>query len=73
MVAELGLEARRALALRELFFEDGLADWMAPVCRLLPGVRGVLTDLLSCRRGYRGLRRDLLRAAGGLEAGGLGR
>lgn len=62
---ELGSEGRRALRLRDLFFEDGLAEWMPPVCRLLPGVRGVLADLLTCKRGYRGLRRALLQGAVG--------
>jgi hypothetical protein len=47
------------------FGSDPIGQWMIPVCRIHPGVRRVLTDLLSCRQPYTGLPRRLLRAAVG--------
>lgn len=59
----LGGELARARRAVELFYDDALAQWMVSVCRLHPGIRAVLQDLLACRQPYRGLRRRLLRAA----------
>lgn len=63
---EIGREMSRALAARELFFEAPIGQLLVPVCRMHPGVRRVLADLLGCRQPYHGLRRRLLRSAVGL-------
>jgi geranylgeranyl diphosphate/geranylgeranyl-bacteriochlorophyllide a reductase len=60
---ELDAELSRAARARELFFADGVGEWMVPLCRLHRGIRTVLGDLVACRQPYRGLRRRLLRAA----------
>ncbi len=65
--AELAAEMTRAHRARELFFEEPVGQWMVPLCRVHPGVRAVLADLLACRQPYRGLRRRLLLAAVGLH------
>jgi flavin-dependent dehydrogenase len=59
----LAADMARAERARRLFFDDRIGQWMVPVCRLLPGVRRLLADLLSCRLPYRGLRRRRLAAA----------
>lgn len=63
LAGELEAEMERANRARELFFEDPIGRWMVPASRFHPGVRRVLSDLLSCRQTYRGLRRRLLSAA----------
>ena len=68
LTAELAGEMSRAERAREIFFDDPIGQWMVPLARLHPGVRRVLTDLLSCAQPYRGLRRRLLRAAVGRVA-----
>jgi flavin-dependent dehydrogenase len=60
---ELAVDMERAGRARNLFFEGSIGQWMVPVARLHPGIRGVLSDLLACRQPYTGLRRRLLRAA----------
>jgi flavin-dependent dehydrogenase len=64
--AGIGPELSRARRSLDLFFDGPLGAWMVPLCRLRPGVRSVLGDLLACRQPYRGLRRRLVRAALGL-------
>jgi flavin-dependent dehydrogenase len=61
---ELGRAARAA----RLFYDDPLAQWMVPVARRHAGIRSVLGDLLTCRQGYRGLPRTLLKALAGRYA-----
>lgn len=60
--AGLAAEMARARRACRLFFDDPVGQWMVPLARLHPGIRRVLSDLLSCRQPYRGLRRRLLRA-----------
>lgn len=60
---ELDGEMSRAARARELFFDDGIGEWMVPVCHFHRGIRSVLGDLIACRQPYGGLRRRLLRAA----------
>ena len=64
----LAPELDRAQRAARLFYDDPLAQWMVPVARRHAGVRSVLGDLLTCRQGYRGLRRTLLLAAAGRYA-----
>ena len=64
LAPELGRAARAA----RLFYDEPLAQWMVPVARRHSGIRSVLGDLLTCRQGYRGLRRTLLMAAAGRYA-----
>ncbi|MEE2777939.1 MAG: NAD(P)/FAD-dependent oxidoreductase [Acidobacteriota bacterium] len=66
LTERLSSEMKRAGRAARLFFEDGLAQWMVPVCRVHPAIRRVLSDLLSCRQPYTSLRRRLLRAAVGI-------
>jgi flavin-dependent dehydrogenase len=63
LARELAGDLGRAEKARALFFDDPIGQWMVPVARRHPGVRRVLADLLACRQPYRGLKRQLLRAA----------
>ena len=63
LIDEMDGDLRRALRARELFFEDPVGQWMVPVCDYHPGIRRVLSDLLTGEQPYRGLRRRLLGAA----------
>ena len=63
LTERLGDEMARAHRAARLFFEDGLAQWMVPVCRRHRAIRAVLGELVVGRQPYRGLRRRLLRAA----------
>jgi flavin-dependent dehydrogenase len=65
LAAEWEGEMERARSARDLFFDGPIGQWMVPVARLHPGIRGVLSDLLACRQPYGGLRRRLLAAAFG--------
>jgi flavin-dependent dehydrogenase len=64
LAPELGRAGRAA----RLFYDEPLAQWMVPLARRHGGVRAVLGDLLTCRQGYRGLRRALLNAVAGRYA-----
>ncbi|HET9208862.1 MAG TPA: hypothetical protein VFR03_00615 [Thermoanaerobaculia bacterium] len=64
--AELLEDMEKAGHARDLFFEGAIGRWAVPLSRAHPGIRRVLTDLLTCRQPYTGLRRRLLGAAVGL-------
>jgi flavin-dependent dehydrogenase len=63
LAANLSAELERATRARDLFFDGPIGQWMVPVCRVHPGVRKVLGDLLACRQGYTGLKGRLLKSA----------
>ncbi|HVR29634.1 MAG TPA: FAD-dependent oxidoreductase [Thermoanaerobaculia bacterium] len=70
---EAGLEPElgRARRASRLFYEEPMAQWMVPVARVHPRIRGVLRDLLTCSQTYVGLRRRLLEATFGRYAAPL--
>lgn len=65
LAAGLATDMEKAARARDLFFEEPIGQWMVTVCRVHPGIRRVLGDLLACRQGYTGLKGRLLRGAVG--------
>lgn len=66
LLAGCGEELVRAAQLRARFYAPGFARRMIRYAALNAGVREVLGELMLGDRGYRGLKRRLLRAAPGL-------